>query len=263
MTAKLSIILTAIVLTATTTFAQTPDDNIAFLKVQNQINDGNYYKALETLSTISNSGKSSSFYLSYSATCYENTYQFDQASSYYKELYTKTNSFDAMKKVAEMDEYQENKQKVLQVDSVIKVKFSSVGIYKYRFTNDAVEKLVIIGKVAEGSFIIGIWSLPAFRNNTLVACDGKLTTNETNNKEEYIFFGKYQTLFRGEYVACNKDLPPSTFFGTLDPFFNKMTLLIFGYDCIKNADGTYSTVKHSESNPKLWILDKVSGFNLK
>lgn len=265
MATKISTLLTAFTFAITSSFAQTADDNITFLKVQNQIDLGNYYKALDILSTISSQGKNSSFYFSYSATCYEKTYQFDKAASTYRQLYNKTNSFDAMKKVAEMEEYQENKLKVYQVDSVIRSKATALGTYKFRFKDDAVDKLVIIGKVGDEGFIIGIWSLPSFRYNTLVTCDGKLHKNENTGRDEYSFFGKYQQRF-GDNTECakfNKDLPESTYYGTLNSYFNEMTLLIFSYDCPKRQDGTPYLRKRDDSSPELWELTKISDFTLR
>jgi hypothetical protein len=93
----------------TTVYSQKEDDNIEFLRVQNQITNGNYIKALDILSNISSQGKTSTFYLSYRATCYEKLRIYDTAAIAYKQLYTKTKSFDAMKKVAEMKDKQDAK----------------------------------------------------------------------------------------------------------------------------------------------------------
>lgn len=99
---KFIFFLGIIVFSITTLNGQTDDDNIALLRVQNQISVGNYTNALIILKGISLEGKKNPFYLSYSATCYEKTNNFDSAIVYYKQLYTLTKSFDAMKKVAEM-----------------------------------------------------------------------------------------------------------------------------------------------------------------
>lgn len=108
---------TKFLLTAIITFfigeillAQTEEDNIEFLRVQNQINEGNYRKALDVLSNISPQGKASPFYLSYKATCYEKLKIYDSAAMAYKTLYDRTRSFDAMKKVAEMKDKHDEKQ---------------------------------------------------------------------------------------------------------------------------------------------------------
>ena len=90
-------------------YAQTDDDNIEFLRVQDQIKNGNYRKALAILDGISEQGKTSTFYTTYSAESYERLQVFDTASFFYKKLYTRTKSYDAMKKVAEMKDRQDAK----------------------------------------------------------------------------------------------------------------------------------------------------------
>jgi hypothetical protein len=91
--------------------ASTPeDDNIELLRVQNQMKEGNYRRALDILSQLSSEGKSSSFYLSYSATSYERLGVYDSAALAYKSLYDRTQDFEAMKKVAEMKDKQAAKE---------------------------------------------------------------------------------------------------------------------------------------------------------
>lgn len=110
MTSKVLLSIVTTFFVVTSSFAQTEADNIEFLRVQNQINAGNYRKASNVLSNISVSGKYSTFYLSYRATCYEKLSIYDSAAVAYRQLYNKTKSFDAMKKIAEMKDKDDAKR---------------------------------------------------------------------------------------------------------------------------------------------------------
>src|SRR6476620_1512969 len=94
------------------------DDNIVFVRAQKEIGNGNYETALAHLKKASVEGKRSDFYLSFRATCYENLYKYDSAVIMYKMLYKKNNSMDVLKKIADIEEYAENKAYYLKaVDS--------------------------------------------------------------------------------------------------------------------------------------------------
>ena len=95
------------IFSSTYSFAQTDDDQIEFIRVKDQIKTGNYNKALEILTHISEQGKNSLFYLTYTSTCFENLKQYDKAASSYKQLYELTKSSEDMKKVAEMRDRQD------------------------------------------------------------------------------------------------------------------------------------------------------------
>jgi hypothetical protein len=110
MTSKILILGAALIFAITTVFAQT-DDQITYLRVDNQITSGNYDRALELLTTISAEGKKSSSYLSSIASCYEKSKKYDQAADSYKLLYQKTKSPDALKKIAEMKDLQDEQAK--------------------------------------------------------------------------------------------------------------------------------------------------------
>jgi RecJ-like exonuclease len=78
------------------------EDNVAFLRVQTQITNGNYGQALLILSDVSASGKRHPLFESFSAKCYEGLSLFDSAYTFYVKLYNDTKSMDALKKAAEM-----------------------------------------------------------------------------------------------------------------------------------------------------------------
>jgi DnaJ-class molecular chaperone len=78
------------------------EDNVAFLRVQTQITNGNYRQALLILSDVSNRGKKNPLFESFSAKCYEGLSLFDSAYAFYMSLYNDTKTMDALKKAAEM-----------------------------------------------------------------------------------------------------------------------------------------------------------------
>jgi hypothetical protein len=78
------------------------DDNVAFLRVQTQITNGNYKQALLILSDVSIRGKKNPLFESFSAKCYEGLSLFDSAYASYISLYNDTKTMDALKKAAEM-----------------------------------------------------------------------------------------------------------------------------------------------------------------
>ena len=108
---NLKIIITFIVTTfvISIVFSQTiNDDNIEFLRVKNQKEQGNYRKALNILfNNISEQNKSNSIYLSYSAECYEKLGIYDSAVIYYYKLYSQNQSYDVMQKIAELKDKEE------------------------------------------------------------------------------------------------------------------------------------------------------------
>ena len=84
------------------------DNNIEFLRVKNQKEQGNYRKALNILfNNISEQNKSNSIYLSYSAECYEKLGIYDSAVIYYYKLYSQNQSYDVMQKIAELKDKEE------------------------------------------------------------------------------------------------------------------------------------------------------------
>ena len=99
-------------------FSQTiNDDNIEFLRVKNQKEQGNYRKALNILfNNISDQNKSNSIYLSYTAECYEKLGIYDSAVIYYYKLYSQNQSYDVMQKIAELkDKEEESKDKAKEL----------------------------------------------------------------------------------------------------------------------------------------------------
>lgn len=85
-------------------FAQTDEDNISYLRVQKQMEAGNYQRAVEILEGLSPEAKESPFFPSYSAECYENLGDYEKAVFYYKKIYKNTRDFKAMQKAADMEE---------------------------------------------------------------------------------------------------------------------------------------------------------------
>ena len=80
------------------------DDEIAFQRVENQIKIENYKDALKILENISESGKNNKLYLPKIALCNDKLNYYDNAILYYKQLYSKTNSLEYVKKIAEMED---------------------------------------------------------------------------------------------------------------------------------------------------------------
>lgn len=89
--------------------AQTDEDNITYLRVQNQIKDSNYRQGVNLLKQMSPQARQSPFFETYSAQCYENLQVYDSAAFFYKRVYTRTKDFKAMQKAAEMDDKQDAK----------------------------------------------------------------------------------------------------------------------------------------------------------
>lgn len=86
-------------------YGQTEDDNIAFIRVQNQISNSNYDNAISILNNnISDRGKGTPYYLSYVAICLERTNNIESATAFYKKLYAKTKSSKVMYKIASLQD---------------------------------------------------------------------------------------------------------------------------------------------------------------
>ena len=89
--------------------AQTDEDNVTYLRVQNQIKDGNYRQGANLLKHMSPQAQQSPFFAPFSAACYENLQVYDSAALFYKRVYARTKDFKAMRKAAEMADKQDAK----------------------------------------------------------------------------------------------------------------------------------------------------------
>lgn len=247
-----------------TSFAQT-EDNVTLVRVQKEMGNGNYRAAIEQLNKISSEGKKSDFYLSFKATCYENLYKFDSAAVLYRQLYKRNNSMDVLKKIADMDEFGENKKKYLwSADSLKQLKgFQNQDQIKFNRKQLGDNFVAVISDYnidnANQSAIL-LFKLPSFElKSFLITGNKSFNMDNSRNENVYSYRGIYYLHFSGELSPCNKDLPSVVCIMTVDKFYNKIEFFTDNYQC-DNIGGEYKATK--TTNPSYWEFYQISKFYL-
>jgi hypothetical protein len=233
------------------------------MRVQKEISNGDYSAALHQLKRVSAEGTKTDFYLSFKATCYENLYKFDSAAIFYRLLYKRNNSMDVLKKIADMEEFDENKKGFLfAVDSINQNgKYEPITQNLY-ITEEGSKFIGLIVKARdEASGAVITFKLPSFKMKCLAASDLKLQTNKENGTDEYFFQGAYLIAFDGEFAPCNKDLPAAKCFMTVDKNFYKMKFMVLNYECRVNKETGEKRAVPSES-PSWWNFTRLGSFDL-
>jgi hypothetical protein len=259
---KYFIVLFTSILLSQISFGQN-EDNVTLIRVQKEIGNGNFQKALEQLKKMTPEGKKSDFYLTFKANCYENLYKYDSAGIFYRQLYKRNNSMDVMKKIADMDEFGENKEVYLKIiDSIQSTGKAKAIVQNLYLSNEGGKYIGIIITLPNNvGCTLATFKLPNFIIKCLAISDLKLETNKQTGNQEYFFSGNYFVSFEEEYAPCNKDVPPAVCSIRSDENYNEMKFTVFNYECVINKQTGEKKIREA-AKPSNLNFTKISSFSL-